>query len=121
MNKKLLIILVIVLALFMGCSNNDNKEKSGKRTTVVAYMNGDSMLPTYKDGDLLVFYVDKQIEVNDVILFKFRNDKLIKRVVEVPDSEDGCYFVAGDNKEVSISTEMMGCIKKEDIIGVIKK
>ena len=120
MNKRLLIILVIVVTLFMGCSNSNKEESAPKRTTIVAYMNGNSMLPTYKDGDLLLFYIDKPIEVNDVVLFNYKTSKLIKRVVEVPTSEDGCYYVAGDNREVSITTEMMGCIKREDIKGVIK-
>ena len=86
-------------------------------------VNGDSMWPTLRDGDIVRFEkIDtKLIEPNLIVLFKHpskKNFNLIKRISSV---EDGEVFLVGDNPDPNASEDShnFGRINIKDIIAVI--
>ena len=86
-------------------------------------VNGDSMWPTLRDGDIVRFEkIDLNlIEPNLIVLFKhpFKKDfNLIKRISTV---EDGEVFLIGDNPDPNASEDShnFGCINVKNIIAVI--
>ena len=88
-------------------------------------VNGDSMWPTLRDGDIVRFEkIDfKLIEPNQIVLFKhpFKKDfNLIKRISAI---EDGEVFLVGDNPDPNASEDShnFGCINVKDIIAVIRE
>ena len=113
-------------------------------------VNGDSMNNTLKDGYLMILKkFDKQIKREDIVVIKYKSDKIIKRVIGLPEEdvkyEEGIlyindvktddvhangetkdfkyycgkdeYFVMGDNRGNSLDSRIIGCIKKDDIMG----
>ena len=73
----------------------------------VSIINGDSMAPTYKGGELAIINkIDKNFTYGDVVIFdcKALNRVLIKRVVACPgDSliiKDGVLYVNGEKSDV---------------------
>ncbi|MDA7603716.1 MAG: S26 family signal peptidase [Candidatus Thalassarchaeaceae archaeon] len=88
-------------------------------------MNGNSMWPTLRDGDIARFEkIDsKLIEPNLIVLFKhpFKKDfNLIKRISTI---EGGEVFLVGDNPDPNASEDShnFGLIDIEDIIAVLIK
>ena len=88
-------------------------------------VNGDSMWPTLRDGDIVRFEkIDlKLIEPNQIVLFKhpFKKDfNLIKRISTI---EGGEVFLVGDNPDPNASEDShnFGLIDIEDIIAVLIK
>lgn len=86
-------------------------------------VNGNSMWPTLRDGDIVRFEkIDtKLIEPNLIVLFKHpfkKNFNLIKRISRV---EDGEVFLVGDNPDPNASEDShnFGRINIKDIIAVI--
>ena len=86
-------------------------------------VNGDSMWPTLRDGDIVRFEIvdSNLIEPNLIVLFKhpFKKDfNLIKRISTV---EDGEVFLVGDNPDPNASEDShnFGRINVKDIIAVI--
>lgn len=53
----------------------------------LAVVRGDSMLPNYQDGDLLLISRLSPVSVGDVILFRFDQTEYIKRVIAGPGDE----------------------------------
>ena len=99
---------------------------------------GDSMYPTFCDGEILTTYELKDGEVpelNRVIVFNLTSSKkLIKRVVAVPgDTIDSgwitrecvvpekCVFVLGDNRNNSSDSRTFGFVDVDSIFGVVDK
>lgn len=79
---------------------------------------GDSMLPTLKNGDLVVINPNSDLCVGDIVLaqhpFK-KSVKIIKRIAEIlPDEK---YFLVGDNPSESSDSRSFGAIRAEDILG----
>lgn len=88
-------------------------------------VNGNSMWPTLRDGDIARFEkIDsKLIEPNLIVLFKhpFKKDfNLIKRISTI---EGGEVFFVGDNPDPNASEDShnFGLIDIEDIIAVLIK
>ena len=86
-------------------------------------VNGNSMWPTLRDGDIVRFEIidSKLLEPNSVVLFKhpFKKDfNLIKRISNI---EDGEVFLVGDNPDPNASEDShnFGRINVKDIIAVI--
>ncbi len=69
----------------------------------VVMVDGRSMEPTFHDGDLLVVdrlaYRDDPVQRDDVVVGRYRNDLLVKRVVGLPgeivEVRDGAVLVNG--------------------------
>jgi len=88
---------------------------------------GDSMSPTYKDGDSV--FLDKiainhEIRINDIVVFKHpfkENCKVIKRVVKIKDGSS--FFVEGDNPHIASSEDShnFGYINRNHLIAVKKE
>lgn len=79
---------------------------------------GDSMLPVLKNGDLVLINPNAEIAVGDIVLARHpfkKSVKIIKRVAEIlPDEK---YFLLGDNPSESSDSRSFGAIRAEDILG----
>ena len=74
------------------------------------------MEPYFKNNDKILA-VKKYfilIKVNDVVIVKFKNKILIKRVIKIKDKK---YFLKGDNIKHSTDSRNFGLIQNKDIIG----
>jgi nickel-type superoxide dismutase maturation protease len=81
---------------------------------------GDSMLPTFKNGDEVLVSMTKSFSVGDVAYARhpFKSSvKIIKRIDKIED--DGSVFLVGDNLADSSDSRTFGAIPKENIIGKI--
>lgn len=79
---------------------------------------GDSMYPTLRDGDLVIVNPHDEIRVGDIVLAShpFKSSiKMVKRVAEV--TADGRYFLLGDNAIESEDSRSFGAIRAGDVIG----
>mgnify|MGYP002880316039 FL=1 len=84
---------------------------------------GDSMSPTFKNGDILILeeLIDQKISPGDIILFYhpyISKKKLVKRVKNI--TVDGNIFIEGDNKKSSSDSRSFGYINKQSIIALAK-
>lgn len=66
----------------------------------VLEINGSSMKPTLEEGEIVIAYKDKSIDVSDVVAFYQGNKILVKRVIAKPGSfvnidDDGNIYVDG--------------------------
>lgn len=118
-------------------------------------INGDSMLPTLDDGDVMILnkisYKISGIKRFDMVVIDNNDTLLIKRVIGLPgetisvkdnklfvngkeveqkflskdeitdDFEtvvtDDCYFVLGDNRDISLDSRELGCFNINEIQG----
>ena len=88
---------------------------------------GDSMSPTYSDGDSISLHkisINDQVGINDIVVFKHpfkENCKVIKRVVRVKDGSS--FFLEGDNPHIASSEDShnFGYINRSHLIAVKKE
>lgn len=86
-----------------------------KRFTVT----GNSMMPSYHDGDVILVGRWGKMHVNDVIVCRDPREKnrlIMKRVAAI---ENASYYVLGDNKHASTDSRTFGHIQKTAIIGKV--
>ena len=79
---------------------------------------GDSMLPTLKDGDAVMIIPTKSIEPGDVVLadHPYKSSvKILKRVSAI--DGDGRYSLTGDNPAESTDSRTFGSLSIECIQG----
>jgi len=87
----------------------------------VCFVNGDSMNPTYKNGQILIANkFDKDIKRNDIIVININKKTIIKRVVGIPNDKvqciDGYLYVNG----IKFDDKFMdnpGAISSEIVLG----
>ncbi len=81
---------------------------------MIRRVNGDSMLPRLKNGDLLIASrIFKDVSVNDIVIFKHNGLEKIKRVKSLNgDNVD----LRGDNEASSTDSRHFGTIDKKSII-----
>lgn len=83
---------------------------------------GNSMLPSYKAGDMVLVnklaYFLNNPKKGDIVVLADPRDKrfLLKRVAKIANKK---YFVLGDNEKKSTDSRLFGWIKKEQIIGKV--
>lgn len=79
---------------------------------------GNSMIPTYSSGDIVLVskipYYFSRPQNGDIVVFKKKNKEYIKRIV---DCKKNRYFVEGDNKKESITSNELGPVLYSEIIG----
>jgi len=87
-----------------------------------AFVNGDSMLPTLKAGDIVFFKKYKKnksiLKNRQIVIFNhpFKNKNQIKRINSVNQNN---VEVIGDNIEFSEDSNKFGLINNEKIIGIV--
>ncbi|WP_328185903.1 S24/S26 family peptidase [Marinobacter sp. OP 3.4] len=79
---------------------------------------GDSMLPDLTAGSFVVTlrHRAQTLRVNDVVVVEHAiHGRIIKRVIGI--GQDGALSLAGDNAASSTSTEALGAIRREQVLG----
>ena len=98
----------------------------------LAIVNGRSMLPTYKDGDVLLttrLFNRNKLKIGQVYVYKRINEDdgqehlVVKRLTDVISYpllglENQCYF-EGDNPEESYDSRQYGFINAEQIVSKV--
>lgn len=86
--KKILILIVTLLTI-TGCS-----------LTNQIMINGNSMLPTLKDGDIVSYKKTNKLNRFDIVFFTHDNTKLIKRIYGLPGEniiiDNGKIYINGE-------------------------
>lgn len=77
-------------------------------------VSGDSMEPSFHNGQWLIVNRISQPKVGDVVVFRFGNTELLKRIIKPVD--DG-WWVEGDNKDHSTDSRSFGPVPKQAVIG----
>lgn len=80
---------------------------------------GNSMFPTLKDGDCIIFNPELEPETGDIILFNhpfIQNLKVVKRISEI--TAEGNLIVLGDNPSESTDSRSYGAILAKNVLGV---
>ena len=94
--------------------------------TLSFYINGNSMFPTYKNGESICvekININHKVDIDDIVVFMHplkADCKLIKRVTQI--KENFKLFVEGDNTDI-LSTDdshNFGCISRDKLIGIKK-
>jgi nickel-type superoxide dismutase maturation protease len=80
---------------------------------------GNSMLPTLKDGDEVLSEPPLNLRIGDIVIAKhpFRITPIIKRITNI--SVDNKFFLSGDNPDESTDSRSFGEINKKDIFGKV--
>jgi len=77
-------------------------------------VSGNSMEPNFHNGQWLVINRIGKPKIGDVVVFKYGNADLLKRIIR-PEEEG--WWVEGDNKEFSTDSRSFGPVPKSAIIG----
>lgn len=88
-------------------------------------VNGESMLPTFIDGQVILLYKTSKIEAGDIVVATDHSvcDKtMVKRVLCIRYiGEEKRYWLEGDNKNNSYDSRNYGYLKADAIEGKIIK
>ena len=79
---------------------------------------GESMLPTLKQGDVVIGQRGKTPQIGDIVIAWVNGKEVIKRIISVT---DGGYDLRGDNAESSTDSRSYGIVAKQHIKGVVIK
>ncbi|OGO93610.1 MAG: hypothetical protein A2Y17_00690 [Clostridiales bacterium GWF2_38_85] len=82
-----------------------------KNYCVEMSVTGNSMYPQLKEGDSIFLRPSCEYTIGDIIVFIYKNDLLIHRLIKI---KDDIYYCKGD------SSFRLEDIKKEDIIGSVQ-
>lgn len=83
---------------------------------VIRRVEGLSMLPTFRHGNIVVGWRFRRPRVGDVVIAKHHRVELIKRVSEL---QDGKVFLLGDNSEESTDSRQFGWLPSHAIVAVV--
>lgn len=78
---------------------------------------GDSMLPTYRPGEIVLINTWARPRIDDVVIARDPRDamrRILKRVTGIRDTE---ITLAGDNPNASTDSRTFGSITRNDILG----
>lgn len=98
-NKSILIIILSIISIILLTKSSNNLSKLDSINIL-----GDSMYPTYSDGDLVKYSSEiTTVRNNDIVIFKLENDDiLIKRVIGVEGD-----LVEIKNNSIYLNKELM--------------
>tara|TARA_Y100000768_G_scaffold371917_1_gene339081 strand:- start:1199 stop:1540 length:342 start_codon:yes stop_codon:yes gene_type:complete len=95
--------------------------EQAKPSIIKVQIFGDSMLPTFRNGDSIPFIFNKNLKfkVGDIVLAKHPYEKyklIVKRIKHIKEKEK--YFLVGDNPNTNQSTDSnsFGYIIGNDIL-----
>ncbi len=77
---------------------------------------GDSMLPCLKHGQIVLVISSKKLKPSDVVIFRHNDLEKIKRINEI--KEDKLYLL-GDNSNKSTDSRTYGWISTESVVGKV--
>ena len=77
---------------------------------------GDSMLPTLRQGQLVLFASGRAAKVGDIVMVRHNGVEKIKRVARL---EGGRVYLLGDNPDASTDSRHFGWLGIEVIRGVL--
>lgn len=77
-------------------------------------VSGNSMEPNYHDGQWLVVNKMGRLKAGDVVVLKYRDMELLKRIIRL---EGDGFWVEGDNKDFSTDSREFGTVPKTAIVG----
>lgn len=83
---------------------------------LVRRISGESMLPTLRAGQLVLFASGRPLHVGDVVMFRHDNKEKIKRIARL---ESGKVYLLGDNPEASTDSREFGWLGNEVVVGVL--
>ena len=95
------------------------QEKNKKIYIKIVNIVGDSMSPTFVNGDKILIsyipYLVKVIKEGDIVVAKSPKDNIniIKRITKI---KNNLYYIEGDNKKFSKDSNNFGYIKKDNIL-----
>lgn len=81
---------------------------------------GNSMLPVLKDGEIVMVKPSQKFEVGDIVLAQHpykQGTKIIKRISAISDA--GKFTLTGDNPQESTDSRVFGEIDASEIIGKV--
>lgn len=82
----------------------------------LAIIRGNSMIPTYAPGEVVLVHYGHEVSQNDVVLVDFHKRTDIKRIKTI---KENMVFVMGDNDAVSIDSRHYGSVPMERILGKV--
>lgn len=74
-------------------------------------ISGNSMSPTFNDGDMITFFKENDYVLGDILVFWYKNNLLVHRLLKI---YNDIYFCKGDN------SFRLESVEKEHIIGKVK-
>lgn len=77
-------------------------------------VSGHSMEPYLKEGNVVAAIKFLPLKPRDVVVFQHHDKKMVKRIKEI---KKDLVYVAGDNKDDSMDSKIIGWIHKKDIVG----
>lgn len=75
---------------------------------------GDSMLPTFRAGQVVVVSMVRRFKVGDIVVAFMDRREVIKRVTKI---KEGAVFLEGDNKKASTDSRELGWLPDRHVLG----
>ena len=112
-NNLILVISIIFLLIILILKINSNENPITPFGITILKVSSNSMMPTFKKGDIIIVKKEKDYEKGDIITYKLENNYLIThRIIE---KYEDVFITKGDNNNTKDEKE----VKQEDIIGKV--
>jgi signal peptidase I len=118
-SEKFFALIFLVVAVILIFKLIEYKQREDRIEYFVGQ--GDSMLPTIKEGNELAVDPETEIKVDDIIVFTCPECKVMQDDIDIltkrliAKDENGCFWVEGDNKEKSYDSRDFGWLCPNEI------